>query len=51
MHPGEGVEDGDAADVAVVVAAAIAAAAAATADTAYMCRAIEPYQMLWLVMR
>ena len=45
MHPGEGVEDGDAADAAVV------AAAAAAAGTAYMCRAIEPYQMLWLMMR
>ena len=51
MHPGEGVENGGAADAAVVAAAVEAAAAAATAGTAYMCRAIEPYQMLWLVMR
>ena len=43
MHPGEGVENGDAADVAVVEAAA--------AVTAHMCRAIEPYQMLRLMMR
>ena len=48
MHPREGVENGDAADAAVVAAAA---AATAAAGTAYMCRAIEPYQMLWLVMR
>ena len=42
--PREGVENGDAADVAVV-------AAAAAAVTAHMCRAIEPYQMLRLMMR
>ena len=42
--PGEGAENGDATDVAVVEAAA-------TAVTAHMCRAIEPYQMLRLMMR
>ena len=36
---------------AIVAAVATAAAAVATAGTAYMCRTIEPYHMLWLVMR
>ena len=42
MHPGEGVGDCGAVDVAIGAAAATAAAAAATAGTAYMCRVIEP---------
>ena len=42
---GEGAENGDAADVVVVEAAAAAAA------TAHMCRVIEPYQMLRLMVR
>ena len=46
MHPREGVENGDAVGVAVV-----ATAAAAAAGTAHMCRTIEPYQMLRLMMR
>ena len=43
--PGESAENGDAADVVVVEAAAAAAV------TAHMCRVIEPYQMLRLMMR
>ena len=48
--PREGVEDCGAVDAAIVAAVGTAAAAVATAGTAYMCRTIEPYHMLWLVM-